>query len=86
MGYEHQTKMYIDVDIPVKTYYTVYYTVSFQRCKLLKYSGIASAVNFYKAKEVRSNRAGQARISLFNVVSGWLIGSIVINHDPAWPA
>ena len=39
---------------------TVYYTVSFQRCKLLKYSGIASAVNFYKAKEVRSNRAGQA--------------------------
>jgi hypothetical protein len=33
-----------------------------------------------------ANRAGQARISLFNVVSGWLIGSIVINHDPAWPA
>jgi len=29
MGYEHQTKMYIDVDIPVKTYYTVYYTVQF---------------------------------------------------------
>ena len=40
---------------------TVYYTVSFQRCKLLKYSGIASAVNFYKAKEARSNRAGQAK-------------------------
>jgi hypothetical protein len=40
---------------------TVYYTVPFQRCKLLKYSGIASAVNFYKAKEARSNRAGQAK-------------------------
>jgi hypothetical protein len=39
-----------------------------------------------RAKVARSNRAGQARISLFNVVSGWLIGSIVINHDPAWPA
>ena len=42
---------------------TVYYTVSFQRCKLLKYSGIASAVNFYKAKVARSNRAGQAKNS-----------------------
>ena len=27
----------------------------------MKYSGIASAVNFYKAKEARSNRAGQAK-------------------------
>ena len=39
---------------------TVYYTVPFQRCKLLKYSGIPSAVNSSKAKEARSNRAGQA--------------------------
>jgi len=37
MGYEHQTKKYIDVDIPDKTYCTVRYTVPFLPCKSLKY-------------------------------------------------
>ena len=67
-------------------YCTVYYIVPFLCCNQLKLIDIPAATNSSKAKEARSNRAGQARISLFNVVSGWLIGSIVINHDPAWPA
>ena len=33
-----------------------------------------------KAQVARSNRAGQAKISLFNVVSGWLIAIYCVDH------
>jgi hypothetical protein len=45
---------------PTKTHCTVCYTVPFLHCKLMKYIDIRTATNSSKAKEARSNRAGQA--------------------------
>jgi hypothetical protein len=52
---------FLFVGLPDKTHCTVYYTVPFLRCKLLKYILISAATNSSKAEEARSNRAGQAK-------------------------
>jgi hypothetical protein len=53
-----------------KPHHAVYYIVPFLSCNSLKYIDTLAATNSSKAKVARSNRAGQAKISLFNVVSG----------------
>jgi len=52
---------FLFVGLPDKTHCTVYYTVPFLRYKPLKYIDFPAATNSSKAKEARSNRAGQAR-------------------------
>jgi len=75
-----------NVGLPDKTYCTVYYTVAFLCCKSLKYIDIPAATNSSKAEVARSNRAGQAKSSQFNIVLAWSIVIYWLDHDPAWLA